>query len=89
MDISFKVRDSLQHMSSSATRLSWERVPKLTSENFACCHTETEREDRDFSLSQLHYTDTDLISREQAPATEIKPTTSSPRVLHTKLPHEL
>ena len=61
---------------SSATRLSRGRVPRLTSDNFTCCHTETKRGDHFFCLSQSHYTDTDPNSRERARG----PTTSSPGV---------
>ena len=45
--------------SSSTTRLSCIRVPRLTSDNFMCCYTEKEQGDHDFCLSQSHYTDTD------------------------------
>ena len=38
---------------SSAARLSCGRVPRLTSDIFTCCHTETEREDDDF-VSACH-----------------------------------
>ena len=44
--------------SSSTTRLYRGRVPKLTSDNCTCCHTETERGYQDFCLSRSHYTDT-------------------------------
>ena len=37
----------------SATRPSHRRVPRLTSDNFMCCHTETEREDHDFSARHI------------------------------------
>ena len=37
--------------SSSATRLSRGQVQRLTSDNFTCCHTETEQRDHDFRLS--------------------------------------
>ena len=49
--------------SSSATRLYRKWVPRLTSDNFMCCHIETERGDHDFSLSRSHYTDMDPTSR--------------------------
>ena len=45
--------------SSLATRRQYLRLP---SDNFTCCHTETEREDHDLCLNQSHYTDTDLTS---------------------------
>ena len=51
--------------SSSATRLSHGRVPRLTSDNFTCCHTETEQGDHDLCFSRSHYTDTDPTSGEQ------------------------
>ena len=51
----------------SATRLSCGQLSRLTSNNFICCHTETEREDHDFCLSLSHYTDTNPTSRDQAP----------------------
>ena len=46
-------------MSPTATRLSRGRTPRLTSDNFTCCHTEIERGDHDCCLSLPHYTDTD------------------------------
>ena len=45
--------------SSSAARLYHGQVPILTSNNFTCCHTETEWGDHDFCLGRAHYTDTD------------------------------
>ena len=66
--------------SSSTTRLCRGRVPRLTSDNFTCCHTETERGDHDFCLSRLHYTYTDPTSRERAATAGIEPRTSSPEV---------
>ena len=38
--------------SSLATRLYLGRVPRLTSDNCTCSHTETKRKDHDFCLSQ-------------------------------------
>ena len=49
--------------SSSPTRLYRGRVPRLTSDNFTCCHT---RLDHNFCLRRSHHTDTDLTSRERA-----------------------
>ena len=37
--------------SASATRLSCRRVPRLASDNFMCCHTETEQKDHDLSYN--------------------------------------
>ena len=51
-------------MSSSTTRLSPQQIPRLTSDNFRCCHRETEQGDCDFCLNQSHRTDTDPTSRE-------------------------
>ena len=71
----------------SPLSLSSSRVfPRLTSDNFTCCHTaahsthETERGDHDFCLRQSHYTDTDPTSRERAATAAIEPSTSSPGV---------
>ena len=50
----------------AATRLSRGQIPRLKSDNCMCCHTDTERGDHDFCLSQSHYTDTDPNSRERA-----------------------
>ena len=61
---------------SSVTRLSRGRVPRLMSENFTCCHTETEQEDHDFCLSRSHYTDIDPTSKERAARAGIEPTIS-------------
>ena len=66
--------------SSSTTRLCRGRVPRLTSDNFTCCHTETERGDHDFCLSRTHYTDTDPTSREQVAIGGIKPRTQKESV---------
>ena len=41
--------------SSSVTRLNLARVPRLTSDNCTCCHTDSERGDHDFCLSRSHY----------------------------------
>ena len=59
---------------SPVTRLSYRQDPRLTSHNFTCCHTETERGDHGFCLSQSHYIDYDthLTSREQAPGARIE-----------------
>ena len=57
-------------MSSSATRLSHGRVPRLKSDNFTCCHTEIQRVDHGFCLNRSYYIDTDPTSCgswEQAP----------------------
>ena len=48
-------------------QLSRGRITRLTSGNFTCCHTETERRDYDFCLSKSHYTDTDRTIRERDP----------------------
>ena len=53
--------------SSSATRLHRVRVPRLTSDNFACGYTATERGDHDFCLSRWPCADTGSTSNEQAP----------------------
>ena len=66
---------------SSSTRLYHGRIPRLTSDNFTCCHTETKRGDHDFCLSQSHYTDTYPTSREWAATAGIKPGTSLPTEL--------
>ena len=58
--------------SSSATRLSRGRVPRLTSDNFTCCHPETEWKEHDFCLSRS-YTDTNPTIRRWAPGTGIEP----------------
>ena len=42
--------------SSSATSLYRGRVPRLTSDNFTCCHTQDRAGDHDFCLSRSHYT---------------------------------
>ena len=55
----------------SATRLTHRRVPKLTPDNFTCCHTEIECGDHDFCLRRLHYTDTDTTSKECRPEWEL------------------
>ena len=49
----------------SAARLSRGRDPRLTSDNFTCCHSETEQGDPDFYHSRPHYTDTDTTRRAQ------------------------
>ena len=64
--------------SSSATRLSRQRVPRLTFNNFKCCHTETEWGDHDFSLCWSQYTGTDSTSRKREPGAGIEPMTSRP-----------
>ena len=50
--------------SSSATRLCRGRVPRLTSDNLTCCHTQDRAGRHDFCLSRSHYTDTNPTSRE-------------------------
>ena len=72
-------------MFSSAARLSRGQDPRLTSDNFPCCHIETEREDHDLCLSQSHYTETDPTSRERAQRSNSR---VSDQVLHP-LPTEL
>ena len=64
-------------ISTSAIRLYCERAPTLTSDNFTCFHTETERGEHDFCLSRSHYSDTDPISRERIARAGIEPTISS------------
>ena len=51
-------------MFSSALTSSCERVPGLTSDNFTCCHTETEWGGHDVCLNWSH-TDTEPTSGEQ------------------------
>ena len=77
--------------SSSSTRLYRGRVPRLTSDNFTCCHTRDRAGDHDFCLSRSHYTDIDPTSRERAATAGIEPRTSSPgaRALPTELPRLL
>ena len=41
------------------------RGPRLTSENFTCCHTESERADNHFCLNLSYYTDTSPTCRER------------------------
>ena len=59
--------------SSSTTRLYRGRVPRLTSDNFTCCHT-GEWGDHDFCLTRSHYTDTHPTSRERTTTVGIEPT---------------
>ena len=59
------------------------RVPRLTSDNFMCCHTETEGVDHGFCLSRSHYTDTDPNSRKRAPVVGFESTTARPEVALT------
>ena len=61
-------------MPSSAASLSRRQVPRLTSNNFSRCHTETERGHHDFCLSRSHYTDTDPNRR--GAGARIEPATS-------------
>ena len=72
--------------SSSATRLSRGRVPRLTSDNFTCCHTETERGDHDFCLSRSHYADTDSSSGRLVQGSNPRPPDQKSRALPTELP---
>ena len=51
--------------SSSTTRLYRGKIPRLTSDNFTCCHTRDWAGDHDFCLSRSHYTDTNPTSRER------------------------
>ena len=48
--------------SSSTTRLSHGRVPRLTYDNFTCCNTEAHWGVHDFCLRWSHYPDTDPTS---------------------------
>ena len=57
-------------MSSSATRHYGGRVSRMTSDNFTCCRTVTERGDHDFCLSRSYYTDTYPTSRKWVPRSE-------------------
>ena len=54
--------------------------PKLLSDDFTCCHTETAREDHDFCLNWSHYTDTDLTSKKRVSGAAIESTTSWPAI---------
>ena len=56
-----------------SNRLSHGQVPRLTSDNFMCCHIETEQGDHDFCLSRSHYTDTDPTSGELAQGSNTRP----------------
>ena len=69
--------------SSSGTRLYRGQVPRLTDDNFVCCHNETERGDHDFCLSRSHYTDMDATSREWAARAGIELTAPSPGVVRS------
>ena len=73
--------------SSSATRLFHRRVPRLTSDNFTCCHTETKRGDHDFCLRQSYYdyTDTDTTSRKLARESNSRPPDQESNAPPTKL----
>ena len=42
------------------------RIQRQASDNFTCCHAETERGDHDFCLSPSHYTDINQTTRERA-----------------------
>ena len=71
---------------SSVTRLSRWRVPRLASDNFTRCHTETEREVRDFCLSRSHYTDNDPNSKGRTRWSSPRPPDQESRILSTGLP---
>ena len=64
----------------STTRLYRGRVPRLTSDNFTCCHTR-DRADTMTYVSAVHikdnYTDTYPTSRERSATAGIEPRTSS------------
>ena len=66
--------------SSSTTRLSRGPVPRLTSDNFTCRHTETGRGHHDFCLSRSQFTGSDPTSKERTPAVGIESTISWPEV---------
>ena len=51
-------------MSLSATKLFPGQVSRLTTDNFTCCHTETEQGDYHFYLRRSHYTDICPTNRE-------------------------
>ena len=65
--------------SSSATRLYHQQVPRLTSDNFMCCHTRDGAE-RPWLLSNPITLYWHRPSRERAATAGIEPTTSSPGV---------
>ena len=56
---------------SSATRQSLESVPRLTSDNFTCCHTETKLGNHDFCHNRSHHTDTHPDQKSRALSTEL------------------
>ena len=76
-------------MSSSATKLSPGQVPRMTSDNFMCCHTKTERGDHDFYFSRPRFTDTDATFRELARGSNPQPLDQKSRALSTELPRPL
>ena len=69
------------------TRLYRRQAPRLTSDYFTCCHTETERGDRDLCLSRSHYTDTDPTSRKRACDSNSRPPEQELHALPTEPPH--
>ena len=77
--------------SSSATRLSRERLPKLMSDNFTCYYPQIERWDHDLCLSRSHYTDTDPTNRKWAAETgsNPRPPDQKSRALKSELPRPL
>ena len=63
-------------------------VPRLTSDNFTCCHTEIERGDHDFVLSRSHYTDSDTeqTNRERMRRSNPRPRDQESHAIPTELP---